>query len=97
MFLGIKTCLHLTPTVEFAMSLVVKHSPSREVCEIIRVGISNEIVLDFIELVLIIVVLVLIFVNLGFDIEELITAFATAFSAVALKFLSVHSFKEHDR
>jgi hypothetical protein len=85
LFLSIQTCFHLTPAVEFTMSLVIKHSPGREVRQIIRMGIRNEIVLDLVELILIVVILVFIFVDFGFDIEELIAAFATTFSAVTLK------------
>ena len=47
-------------------------------------SICNEIVLDLIELVLIVVVLVLVFIDFGFDIEELISAFASALSAMTL-------------
>lgn len=46
--------------------------------------ICNEIVLDLIEFILIVIVLVFILVNFGFDIEELIAAFTSALSAVAL-------------
>lgn len=46
--------------------------------------VGNEIVLDFIELILIVVILIFIFVNFGFDIEELIAAFASTLSAMTL-------------
>lgn len=47
-------------------------------------GISNEIVLDFIKFVFVIVVFVFIFIDFGFYIEELIATFASALSAMAL-------------
>jgi hypothetical protein len=46
--------------------------------------VGNEIVLDFIELVLVVVILIFIFVNFGFDIKELIAAFASTLSAMTL-------------
>jgi hypothetical protein len=59
--------------------------PTRwKICQIIWVGISNEIVLDFIEFVFIIFIFVFILVDFGFDIEELIAAFTSALSAMAL-------------
>jgi hypothetical protein len=50
--------------------------------------VGDEIVFDFIELVFVVIVLVFIFVDFGFDIEELISAFASTLSAMTLKKLS---------
>jgi hypothetical protein len=46
--------------------------------------VSNEIILDLIELVLIVIILIFILVNFGFDVEELIATFPATLSAVAL-------------
>jgi hypothetical protein len=59
--------------------------PSRwKIRQIIRMCISNEIVLNLIELVLVIIILVLILVDFGFDIEELVATFASTLPAMAL-------------
>ncbi len=47
-----------------------------------RVG--NEIVLNLIELIFIVIIFVFIFVNLGFDIKELVATFASTLPAMAL-------------
>lgn len=46
-------------------------------------GICNEVVLELI-FVLVILILVFVLVDFGFDIEELIAAFTSALSAMAL-------------
>jgi hypothetical protein len=51
--------------------------------------ICNEVVLEFIDLVFVIVIFVLIFINFGFDIEELVPAFTSALSSMALMMQSV--------
>jgi hypothetical protein len=63
---------------------VISLSACWKICQIIGMCVGNEIVLDFIELVLIVVILIFIFVNFGFDIEELIAAFASTLSAMTL-------------
>ena len=50
--------------------------------------IGNEVVFNFIELIFVVIVLVFIFVNFSFDIEELIAAFPSTFSAMTLQKLS---------
>jgi hypothetical protein len=63
---------------------VIRLPSSWKICQIIRMCISNEIVLNFIKFVLVIIILVLIFVDFGFDIEELVATFASTFSAMTL-------------
>ena len=46
--------------------------------------ISNEVVLNLIEFILVVVILVFVFIDFGFDIEELIAAFASTLSAMTL-------------
>jgi hypothetical protein len=47
-------------------------------------SVGNKIVFNLVEFVLVIIILVFIFIDFGFDIEELVTAFAPTLSAVAL-------------
>lgn len=47
-------------------------------------SVSNEIVLDLIEFIFVVIILVFVFIDFGFDIEELVAAFASALSAVSL-------------
>jgi hypothetical protein len=63
---------------------VISLSACWKICKIIGMCVGNEIVLDFIELVLVVVILIFIFVNFGFDIKELIAAFASTLSAMTL-------------
>jgi hypothetical protein len=67
---------------------VIRLASCWKICQIIGMCIGNEIVFDFIELVFVVIVLVFIFVNFGFDIEELIAAFPSTFSAMTLQKLS---------
>jgi len=66
------------------VSPVIGLPTKREICQIIRMSICNEIVLELIKLLFIIIVFLVILINFGFNIEKLITAFASTFSAMAL-------------
>jgi hypothetical protein len=66
------------------MPPIIRFTPSGQIREIIGMCIRNEIVLDFIELVFIVFVFVLVLVDFGFDIEELVSAFTSTLSSVAL-------------
>jgi len=66
------------------MPSVIGLSASWEVCQVIGMCISNEIVLNLIEFVFIVIILVFILVDFSLDIEELIAAFSSAFSTMSL-------------
>jgi hypothetical protein len=51
--------------------------------------IRNEIILELINFVLIIIILVFILIDFGFNIEELVSAFTSALSSMALVLESV--------
>jgi len=63
---------------------IIGLSTSWQIGQIIWMGVCNEIIFKFINFVFVILILVFIFINFGFYIEELITAFATALSAMTL-------------
>jgi hypothetical protein len=63
---------------------VICLATSWKICQIIGMSVGNKIVFNLVEFVLIIIILVFIFIDFGFDIEELVTAFAPTLSAVAL-------------
>jgi hypothetical protein len=67
---------------------VIRLASRWKICQIIGMCIGNEVVFDFIELIFVVIVLVFIFVNFSFDIEELIAAFPSTFSAMTLQKLS---------
>ncbi len=46
--------------------------------------IGDEVILEFIEFFLIVLILVFIFVDFGFYIEELVAGFSSALSAMTL-------------
>jgi hypothetical protein len=66
------------------MPPVIRLPTCWKICQVIGMCVSNKIVFDFVELVFIVVILVFIFVDFGFDIEELIATFASTLSAMAL-------------
>ncbi len=76
------------------MPPIVRLPTSWKIGQIIGMCISDEIVLDLIEFVFIVVILVFIFVDLGFDIEELISTFASTLSTMALKAISMYAIIE---
>jgi hypothetical protein len=47
-------------------------------------GIGNKVVLDFVELILIVFVFLIIFIDFGFNVKELITFLLSAFSTMTL-------------
>jgi hypothetical protein len=51
--------------------------------------VCNEVVLEFIDLVLIIVIFIFVLIDFGFDIEELVSAFSSALSPMTLMMQSV--------
>jgi flagellar biosynthesis component FlhA len=51
---------------------------------IIRVRVSNEVILDFIQLFVILINVLILFINFGFNIKELISSFPSALPAVTL-------------
>jgi hypothetical protein len=62
---------------------IISLSAGWEICQIIRVCISNKAGTQLI-LVFIIVCLILIFIDFGFNVEELVATFASAFSTMSL-------------
>jgi hypothetical protein len=62
---------------------IISFSAGWEICQIIRVRISNETGTQLI-LIFVIVCLILIFIDFGFNIEELVAAFASALSTMSL-------------
>jgi hypothetical protein len=48
------------------------------------VGVSDEVILDLVQLFVVFVDILVIFVNFGFDIKELVSPLASPFSAMSL-------------
>lgn len=66
------------------MPSIIRLSTSWKVRQVIWMRVCNEIVLELIDLIIILVNFVFVFINFGFDIEELVSAFASALSSMAL-------------
>jgi len=67
------------------MPSIIRLPAKWKVDHVIRMGICNKTILDSIELILIIIIFVLVLIDFCFDIEKLVAAFASAFSAMALR------------
>ena len=84
MLFGIETFFHLSKSIQFSVPPVIRLPSSWQIRQVIRMCISNEIILNLVEFVIVFIELVFVFVDFGFDIEELIASFTSALSAVAL-------------
>jgi hypothetical protein len=74
------------------MPSVIRLSASWQISQVIWMCVRNKVVLELIDLVFIIVIFVFIFIDFGFDIEELVSAFASALSSMTLMTQLVSSF-----
>jgi len=66
------------------VSSIVGLTPGGQISKIIGMGVCDEIVFDLVELIFVVLVLIFVLINFGFDIEELVAAFAATFSAMTL-------------
>jgi hypothetical protein len=66
------------------VSPIIGLASNWKIRQVIGMRVGNEIVLNLIELIFIVIIFVFIFVNLGFDIKELVATFASTLPAMAL-------------
>jgi hypothetical protein len=66
------------------VSPVVCLSTKRKICNIVRMGVSNEVILEL-YVIFVVVSFIFILINFGFNIEELVSFFTSTLPSMALR------------